>query len=646
MDNNDEISRIKSELSKSIDLQNFKQVLTEDEINTVEKILQELSESGNSCLLSNLYEVDYEEIPVSIDTFLTDKKYLGNSFVDDEGKSLLYPYWNTILKDIFAPASPYYETILSGAIGVGKTTIAIIGMCYILYRLLCLKDPAKYFRLSGGSKVALAFINIDMNAAYGVGYDRLQKYVKASPWFLEHGSLIGIKHPTYYPGKNIELVVGSKSQHFIGRDIESCIIDEVNFMPGSNPKMELSKAMSLYTTIKRRMESRYMKMGKLPGMLFLCSSKNSDMDFLEQYIKSQKDKPYIKLVDEPVWVIKSGLGLYSGKTFDVAVGNRYRLSKILDNNENSDDYTKNGQQVIHVPIEYKDAFGLDINTSLTDIAGIAITSNLKYIYYDKLKLSYRTYLVNPFSMNTIELGFDDESEIADYFLPDKMSRFDVGKPHCIHWDTSKSGDATGLSMSTVVGNKEVKKLKGDSVYSEEDIVYKVEFAIRIRPKPGNEIPFYKIRNFIYYLRDSLNYNIVRITCDSFQSVDTLQQFSLRGYDSRVLSVDRSRTPYETIKNAINEERILMPQVKELEDEFLCLEDDKVRGKIDHPASGSKDVADAVTGSVFDLLSYKNLLSDTHYTTDIQSTLQANESSTGSSDFDWILSPGTRIIPDR
>ena len=153
------------------------------------------------------------------------------------------------------------------------------------------------------------------------------------------------------------------------------------------------------------MESRYMKLGQLPGMLFLVSSKKSDSDFLEQYLKRNKDKPYLYIVDEPIWVVKADQGKYSGKTFKVAIGNTYLKSKILADNESAEPYVSNGQEVIDVPVEHRDAFELDINSALMDIAGKALSSSLKYIYYDKLKNCYRSYLKNPFTMNEITLGF-------------------------------------------------------------------------------------------------------------------------------------------------------------------------------------------------------------------------------------------------
>lgn len=529
---------------------------------------------------------------------------------------------------------------LSGAIGLGKSTIATVGLAYVLYKLLCLKDPAAYYKLTRGSKVAIAIFNISLDQGFGVGFSKLQSMLMKSPWFLEHGTISGLKNQTYYPGKDIEILVGSKMEHFLGRDIFAGFLDEMEFAPGSNPKMELSKIMKLYTTIKRRMESRYMKLGKLPGILFLVSSKKSESDFLEQYLKKNKGKPYLYVVDEPIWVVKADQGRYSGQYFNVAVGNKYLKSKILSDDEDPAPYKANGQEVIAVPVEHREAFELDINSALMDIAGKALSSSLKYIYYDKLKLCYRDYLKNPFTMDELILGFDDDSQIQDFLLMSRLSKVDRMKPHFIHWDTSKSGDATGLAMSTIAGQREVKKLIAGQVYQEEDIIHKLVFAINIRPEPGSEIPFYKIRNFIYYLKFELGYNIVSVTCDSYQSVDTLQQMSLRGFNTKTLSMDRSRVPYDTLKNAINEGRLIMPYIPHLEKELLELEDDKMVGKIDHPVDGSKDTADALAGSVFRSLDYKELLAAQNAQKDAETLVKVNDQ-TSADHNDWLLGGNRR-----
>ena len=628
------------DINQIVDISDLQKALSSEEMEAVKAILSEISSTGESPTLDGLWQADYEEVPVDIYTFLTDRRYLGDSFVSEDGTLLIYKFWVDVLKVLFAPDSQIFEVGLSGAIGLGKSTIATVGLAYVLYKLLCLKDPAAYYKLTRGSKVAIAIFNISLDQGFGVGFSKLQSMLMKSSWFLEHGTVSGLKNQTYYPGKDIEILVGSKMEHFLGRDIFAGFLDEMEFAPGANPKMELSKIMKLYTTIKRRMESRYMKLGKLPGILFLVSSKKSESDFLEQYLKKNKGKPYLYVVDEPIWIVKADQGRYSGKYFNVAVGNKYLKSKILSDDEDVEPYKANGQEVIAVPIEHREAFELDINSALMDIAGKALSSSLKYIYYDKLKLCYRDYLKNPFTMDELILGFDDDSRIQDFLVYERLSRMDRSKPHFIHWDTSKSGDATGLAMSTIAGHREVKKLVKGQVFQEEDIIHKLVFAINIRPEPGSEIPFYKIRNFIYYLRLELGYNIVSVTCDSYQSVDTLQQMSLQGFNTKTLSMDRSRVPYDTLKNAINEGRLIMPYIPHLEKELLELEDDKLVGKIDHPVDGSKDTADALAGSVFRSLDYKELLAAQNAQKDVEALVASNSRSNDRDN--WILGSDKRV----
>jgi hypothetical protein len=90
---------------------------------------------------------DYDEVPVDIETFLHDRNYLGNGLYDNDGRFTLFPYWETKLKDIFPDniTTKYNTIIFSGAIGIGKTLVADIILLYMLYRLLCLKDPYTYF---------------------------------------------------------------------------------------------------------------------------------------------------------------------------------------------------------------------------------------------------------------------------------------------------------------------------------------------------------------------------------------------------------------------------------------------------------------------------------------------------------------------
>ncbi|AWD93008.1 putative terminase large subunit [Bacillus phage vB_BceM-HSE3] len=398
------------------------------------------------------------------------------------------------------------------------------------------------------------------------------------------------------PTRNF-VVVPNNSKNESGVVVHNCaMLDEIEFVKGADASMEKSAVFDLYANVKRRMESRFMNLGKIPGILFLVSSKKSDMDFLEQYIKTQKRNPNFMVVDEPQWRVHPSRK-YSGETFPVAVGNKYLPSRVLSDNEDRAKVEAQGYHVIDVPIENKPAFGTDVNRALTDIAGIAMTSSSRFIYYDKLVKIINYKRPNPFALEEIVLDFDGPDEITDYLDKFKLSMEDIQKPCFIHIDASLTGDSTGFAMTTIAGAKDISRYERGDVVETRDLAFKLTLALAIKAKSGQQIPYHKIRKFIYYLRDELGVNVQGISADSFQSADMLQQLKLKGFNVKTISVDRSPKAYTAVRNSINEQRVELYHHEILERELVELEENKMSGKIDHPQSGSKDIADAVAGSL-------------------------------------------------
>lgn len=133
-------------------------------------ILQEYATKGKSEQLDELISADYEEIPVVIEEFLHNPDYLGSGLTDDEGRFTVFPYWVNLLKEIFPDSysTRYNMLVLSGAIGLGKSFVAVICMLYMLYRMLCLKDPYKHFGLQPIDHITFSIMNITLDAAKGV----------------------------------------------------------------------------------------------------------------------------------------------------------------------------------------------------------------------------------------------------------------------------------------------------------------------------------------------------------------------------------------------------------------------------------------------------------------------------------------------
>ena len=195
--------------------------LPEEERKVALEILKQYSESGKSELYDSLKYADYDEIPVDIHTFLHDKKYLGAALYDPDGRFTLFPYWETKLEEIFPDnvTTRYNTIVFTGAIGLGKSTIAVICLLYLLYRLLCLKDPYLYYGLQPIDKISISLMNITIENAKGVALDKMNQMLLSSEWFMAHGEMKGISNLEYIPQKHIELITASSNNQVIGRAI-------------------------------------------------------------------------------------------------------------------------------------------------------------------------------------------------------------------------------------------------------------------------------------------------------------------------------------------------------------------------------------------------------------------------------------------
>lgn len=210
--------------TKNIDL-NLLNSLSKEEREYALQILKELADNGQSALLDDLKYSDFDEIPVDIDTFMDDPEYLGNSIwavdgVTGEKRCTLFPYWRELQRKIFPDnlTTNCNTLILTGSIGLGKTQVAVNVMLYLLYRMLCLKDPYSYYGMMPNDKISFSLLNTTLDTAKGVAWDKLQQMVQASPWFMRHGSLNASRtNPTWQPDKHIELLFGSSNNHVVGR---------------------------------------------------------------------------------------------------------------------------------------------------------------------------------------------------------------------------------------------------------------------------------------------------------------------------------------------------------------------------------------------------------------------------------------------
>lgn len=194
------------------------ETLSEEEKAEVQRILQEYAAVGYSDTLEELKNEDWAEIPVDIHTFMHDKKYLGNALYEGD-RFTVFPYWEKCLEDIFPDnmTTKYNTIVFTGAIGLGKSTIAVICQLYLLYRLLCLKDPYQYYGMQVIDKLSISMMNITLENAKGVAMDKMNQMILSSEWFMAHGQMRGKTNQKYWPEKHIEIIAASSNNQIIGR---------------------------------------------------------------------------------------------------------------------------------------------------------------------------------------------------------------------------------------------------------------------------------------------------------------------------------------------------------------------------------------------------------------------------------------------
>ena len=389
------------------------------------------------------------------------------------------------------------------------------------------------------------------------------------------------------------------------------LLDEVSFSPGQDSNYINSKIMTLYANIRGRIDSRFIVNGKNYGKLFLVSSKSTEHAFLEAYIADQVKKGYpIYVVDRPIWEIKPNA--YSGKTFKVAVGNKFLPSRIVrgiseeEIKESCEAYQRQGLKIIDVPVELMQSFDQDIDRALQDKAGISTSTVTKAFRISKIERCISEKYVNPFTTEVVILGLDDDYELREFFNPDLIPDFIKGAPVFIHLDASLSGDRTGLSGVAVVGTKQVVDVFDETKEPTDELVCQQVFTVGIQAPSDSQISFEKTRKFIYYLKDVVGLNIKGFSADGFQSADTMQILKTKGFNTKYTSLDRTPDGYDSLRSGINDQRLILLQgCNSLWDELTDLERDNNTSKYDHPPMGKKDEADSLAGAYYDALQYKD-----------------------------------------
>lgn len=579
--------------------------LSEDELalRIAQRVYAEEKVLGGSPTHEELVAKHYRIHPVDPETFLFDDNYAGRY-----GKGL-YKKWVEDLIYVLDPKNGVSEWILTGAIGLGKSTVAALALTYKLYRLACLVNPSHFFNLMADSGIVFGVYSLFKYKSQDDNYKLLKTMVDGIPFFRKHYPRPKHQRPSAsdnleFPNR-VSVIAGSTELHAIGLNLLCLLMDEVNFMKevdkagGASTRTQalnekLSQAQELYNASKTRLDSRFQYEGFTPGLMILISSRNAESSWLERHMNQVANDPTVHVSDYPLWEVKKDVMGYSGKRFFVEVGDFLHPSRIIEKLSDA----RPDAHVVKPPVEHKVSFERDIEGALRDIAGVANVSVSPLIRdRESLKATITPKLFHPFKSQQFPISHLDDVPISDYHQRNKVIKIvrsfpkpllNPANPRFIHVDLSETGDATGISMG------HISKMEGTDPHITMD------FMLRLLAPDEGEIDFSKIVDFVLYLHHKCGYPIKRVSFDRFQSTHARQILTKMGFEAPHFSVDRNDEAYIVTRSTIYEGRLMVYDYIPFFEELAKLIHYVVEKKVDHPDGGSKDVSDSVAGVVFQL----------------------------------------------
>jgi hypothetical protein len=355
-------------------------------------------------------------------------------------------------------------------------------------------------------------------------------------------------------------------------------------------------------TAFNRLAARFKKARGYFGSIIIDSSAAESGSFVDDFIDSRCNPKTTKIIRSKIWEVKPHQYGADG-WFDIYLGDSTRDAFIIEDSIEGEDYELpeglDPDRILKTPLDLYDEFKLDLSLSLNDHAGISTTSN-EYFIQDREALD-KVFTLPFKNQEIIELDFYSNERIYDSLI-NSIREIPVDKVLSVRFDVGVVNDYTGLSIcyfdEYIVLDKKNKTRVPKFVNAVTAAVGRIQ---------GQETSITKLYEFIKDL--SKIYEIGAVTTDQFQSRQLVQDLTRDGFNAYEISVDRTDIPYQSLKLAIYENRIQIPQSKLLKRELRELQYSRKngRGKIDHSETtssdmltygkGSKDCADGLAGAI-------------------------------------------------
>jgi hypothetical protein len=534
-----------------------------------------------------LKENHFVETPVDVKTFVQSPEYLGQPILSDiqyeivEAMSQIYRKEDLIDLMGETEGTKHFtkytknELILQLGKGSGKDFISTVACAYVVYKLLCLKDPAVYFGKPPGDAIDIINVAVNAQQAKNVFFKGFKTKVEKSPWFAgkynpKADSVEFDKGITVYSGH-------SERESHEGLNLLMAVLDEISgFATEVGTGNEQGKtADNIYKAFRGTVDSRFPDLGKV----VLLSFPRYQGDFISQRYESviaeketiERTHTFIMNEDLP----HDDPGNQFEISWDEDTILQYKIPRVFAFKRPT--WEVNPTRKIE---DFKLAFYTDLGDAMMRFACMpTYASDAFFKQKDKLEKCMNSR--NP---------LDSFRRFDETFKPDP------DKVYYIHADLAQKHDKCAVAIAHVDKWVSIQVIKD---YEQVAPIVVVDAVAWWEPRAEGPVNLSEVKQWIINLRRQ-GFNLGMVSFDRWQSFDIQNELQAVGIRTDTVSVAKKH--YEDLAMMIYEERVAIPMIPILLEEMSELKIMK-GNRVDHPRKKSKDLADAVCGAVFGAISH-------------------------------------------
>jgi intein/homing endonuclease len=455
----------------------------------------------------------------------------------------------------------------------GKDFISTVAVAYIVYVLLCMKDPASYYGKPQGDAIDILNIAINATQAKNVFFKGFKQRIDNNPWFdgkydAKADNIEFDKHITVHSGH-------SERESWEGYNLLVVILDEISgfALESASGNLNAKTSEQIYDMYSASVVSRFPDYGKT----ILLSFPRYKDDFIQQR--------YAAVVASKNTVIHTERLIVNPDLPDDYEGNfvefEWEEDHIISYREPRVFALKRPSWIINPTkkvTDYTGQFFKNMTDALMRFACMPPES-IDGMFKDSERVN------NAFRQ---PLAIEEDGTINHTLVADPE------KIYYIHVDLAQKIDRCAVSMAHVDSWTAVR-YKGISDKVEPVVV--VDFIRYWTPSASKTVDFAEVRDFIVSMSKK-GFNIGLVTFDRWNSVEMMEYLDGMGLKTDRLSV--AKPHYTDLLMVVNEGRCHGPDIELVRKELKQLR--IIKDKVDHPRSGSKDLADATCGAVFNAIS--------------------------------------------